>query len=90
MNIGGFLGIQLYDIEAYFAGDVSTAFIECVYRQDGGEAMDMFSGNPSKRYDSVNDVTIVSGRSAMPQFVEGMEANFHLMASDSWDIYLRA
>lgn len=90
MNIDGFMGVQFYDFEAYFAGDVSSSYIEAIYGKTGEPPTDMFSGGQSVRYDSVNDVTIVSGRSIMPPFEEGMEVNVHCVSGDPSDIFLYA
>lgn len=90
MNIDGFMEVEFYDFEAYFAGDVSSSYIEALYEKTGEPPTDLFSGGQSVRYDSVNDVTIVSGRSNMPPFEEGMQVNIHCVSAVPSDIFLYA
>ena len=72
MEIDGFIGVQLYDVEFYFKGDVSDWQFTIKYATKAGDSPAYpLSGNASVVYYSTADETKISGRNQAPAFGEG-------------------
>lgn len=84
MDITGMAGVQFYDIEAHFAGDLSAWSFSARYKQNTDSTeQDLFSGGFVPRYDSSANETIVGGRTAQQPIAAGGYIRFSTNYSGS-------